>query len=682
MAKYVAQPIGTGFGAQSNLNQNFEEIEDNFQRVLYRDGSSPNQMEANIDMNGFTIYNAGSVSADSMTINGQLVVANQTFVTELPDPTGQGGKFIKSDGAAASWQPVLDTDLTLKGAVPIPVETVTAMQGLTGLVDKAIIFLSNFHDDTSGGGGFFYWDESLPSTSHDGGLVIAKNAVFPSDWTNVAQRATWLDGSSLTGSGCFVRLYQGPILITFYGVKGGTTINELNVVQKAIQTKKSVHFDVDSIYFGAVSGSLFFLDSTYEYLKYSGAPCRFIMDGDNTAAVNLFRLAGGHDIDIVDIVGEDTVNKAPTMTAQVGVDYVNVPDLGGAGTYRLNLIRPKMFGGRSLFTCVGVTNNTTANDVTIQDGHAEDTYYGVNCAESGYGLRAKYRCIRVKRAYFPYDVSNQVVDVYSENPGDSNAHFLLKCYDPNKGLRDIRLRALVKDDAVAGRGRLVFEHQDEATDLSKFSNIQVDFTDNRTLDSQSVFFRAFENPTTVRAVTNGTMENIIITGQCRGMNFISKPSSMANWDITYDAKSLDVYPAQYPETVEYYAIQNNETPLGVAIRTGVRSWMVAAEGVAGPGLSVDIPFELFNDNTGDHYYNLSCRFSAFQGATNNTSYMVPISVKRVAGVYTIFVGTRYGESYFGAGVIVFTAVVSGSSLRLTAAGLGGNQYGVFSFTVG
>ena len=163
MAKYVAHPVGTGFGAQSNLNQNFEDIEDNFQRVLYRDGSSPNQMEADLDMNDHDIYNVNNIDTLSLSINGQQVVANETFVTPLPDPAGQDGKFIRSNGVSASWQYVADTDITLTGALIIPVATVAAMKALTGLSDGARISTTEYFSGTGVGGGDYIYDSSIGS---------------------------------------------------------------------------------------------------------------------------------------------------------------------------------------------------------------------------------------------------------------------------------------------------------------------------------------------------------------------------------------------------------------------------------------------------------------------------------------------------------------------------------------
>lgn len=70
--------------AKQALNENFQRIEDAFENTLSRDGSTPNQMEADLDMNSNDILNAGSVDASSYLINGvpfeqTVAYANKSF---------------------------------------------------------------------------------------------------------------------------------------------------------------------------------------------------------------------------------------------------------------------------------------------------------------------------------------------------------------------------------------------------------------------------------------------------------------------------------------------------------------------------------------------------------------------------------------------------------------------------
>jgi hypothetical protein len=49
------------------MNANFEALRDGFDNTLSLDGSTPNAMGANLDMNGNNILNAGTVAASSIS---------------------------------------------------------------------------------------------------------------------------------------------------------------------------------------------------------------------------------------------------------------------------------------------------------------------------------------------------------------------------------------------------------------------------------------------------------------------------------------------------------------------------------------------------------------------------------------------------------------------------------------
>lgn len=65
--------IGSGYGATSALNANFDAIEAAIENTLSRDGTTPNEMEANLDMNDNNILNVGALDVASLTINGTPV---------------------------------------------------------------------------------------------------------------------------------------------------------------------------------------------------------------------------------------------------------------------------------------------------------------------------------------------------------------------------------------------------------------------------------------------------------------------------------------------------------------------------------------------------------------------------------------------------------------------------------
>ncbi len=64
MTKLVLTPITSGYGTAEALNANFDAIETAIENTLSRDGSTPNQMEADLDLNGHAIINSGGSSDD------------------------------------------------------------------------------------------------------------------------------------------------------------------------------------------------------------------------------------------------------------------------------------------------------------------------------------------------------------------------------------------------------------------------------------------------------------------------------------------------------------------------------------------------------------------------------------------------------------------------------------------
>lgn len=66
--------IGSGYGATSALNANFDAIEGAIENTLSRDGTTPNEMNANIDMNDNDLLNVGTVDTNNLVLNGVKVV--------------------------------------------------------------------------------------------------------------------------------------------------------------------------------------------------------------------------------------------------------------------------------------------------------------------------------------------------------------------------------------------------------------------------------------------------------------------------------------------------------------------------------------------------------------------------------------------------------------------------------
>lgn len=62
--------VSAGYNSNATLNNNFEAINNQFDNTLSLDGSTPNAMQADFDMNGNDILNAGAVY-----VGGQDVIS-------------------------------------------------------------------------------------------------------------------------------------------------------------------------------------------------------------------------------------------------------------------------------------------------------------------------------------------------------------------------------------------------------------------------------------------------------------------------------------------------------------------------------------------------------------------------------------------------------------------------------
>jgi hypothetical protein len=72
--KPTISTISSGYASNTQLNNNFSALRTGFDNTLSLDGSTPNAMNADFDMNGNNILNASQVNVNSLLINGVAVV--------------------------------------------------------------------------------------------------------------------------------------------------------------------------------------------------------------------------------------------------------------------------------------------------------------------------------------------------------------------------------------------------------------------------------------------------------------------------------------------------------------------------------------------------------------------------------------------------------------------------------
>jgi hypothetical protein len=125
MAKLSLNNIASGFASTATLNANFDAIETALENTLSRNGTTPNQMNADLDMNSNGIINLASLDVSSLMINGVPVTTPELNVSEVPAQTGHSGKFLQTNGTIVSWQIPNSTEVTYDAAL-----TGTTIRGL------------------------------------------------------------------------------------------------------------------------------------------------------------------------------------------------------------------------------------------------------------------------------------------------------------------------------------------------------------------------------------------------------------------------------------------------------------------------------------------------------------------------------------------------------------------------
>jgi hypothetical protein len=85
--------LTSGYASNTQLNNNFSELRDAFDNTLSLDGSTPNAMQADFDMNGYNILNA-----DGIYVNGTNLLSlidNVTVSTSAPSGGEDGDLWFK-----------------------------------------------------------------------------------------------------------------------------------------------------------------------------------------------------------------------------------------------------------------------------------------------------------------------------------------------------------------------------------------------------------------------------------------------------------------------------------------------------------------------------------------------------------------------------------------------------------
>lgn len=186
MAKLTLQDITSGYNSITKLNSNNTAIETAMEKTLSRDGTSPNEMEAPLDMGGFQIKNlaapinnndavrlidvANIISDSPITISP--TVAWATGITGIPATVSNIGNLVDpnadrlifwDDSAGAIVYLTLGTGLSITGTTISSTAVSAPWAGLTG-VPTFVTSLGLLTDPNADR--IVFWDDSASNLAH------------------------------------------------------------------------------------------------------------------------------------------------------------------------------------------------------------------------------------------------------------------------------------------------------------------------------------------------------------------------------------------------------------------------------------------------------------------------------------------------------------------------------------
>lgn len=118
-------PVSAG-QASININQNFNRIAEQFDNTLSRDGSGPNFLSADLDMNSNDLLNIGRVDAEDFSIDGQDIVeyvddlvgsSFEPYLTEINQAVEDAQNAASTAAEDAAAQAVAEVTIQMEGFV-------------------------------------------------------------------------------------------------------------------------------------------------------------------------------------------------------------------------------------------------------------------------------------------------------------------------------------------------------------------------------------------------------------------------------------------------------------------------------------------------------------------------------------------------------------------------------------
>ncbi len=207
--------VSSGFTSQATLNANLTALRDAFENTLSRDGSTPNSMEADLDMNSNDVLNAGRVETDRLLLNGVPVsttlneltsIERSTFaeLSSVPSSEVAVGDYVGIKELGADYQRAEDDASDVVGALDF-----SGSGGLKYYINRGkydlraedfgVKFTGSSSDATANATAIQSILDWLHSEGQGGCITLGSDGHMTTDLPMVAR-----DGVSIDGRGCLI----------------------------------------------------------------------------------------------------------------------------------------------------------------------------------------------------------------------------------------------------------------------------------------------------------------------------------------------------------------------------------------------------------------------------------------------------------------------------------------------
>ena len=405
--------------------------------------------------------------------------------------------------------------------------------------------------------------------------------VLPKDATELLYTALGTGGVAVPVASV---LFNDAVCPDQYGAIGDDVADDLAAFVKAFAVSKRLRLSRGKTYWlgNITSAAAIFNFTGNDWgIDFNGAKIRVTTVG--TYQTPLFQLDNLDGFTLINPVISDSGYVIGTPANNKGITAMNFNPVTGP-------VRNIRIVGAKFSSMVAPFGNTSAVNPVENiwfDGACRDTYYGINLANNGHNLWARYSTYNCIRSYFCYGVRNHEIDCVSDthNSG-SNGDFLIKVKEAAFPTENIRARFVSVNSQATADPQLVFESQNDVGDAA-IKGVTVHYEDTQSpLITKSIDFRHFNNASVLQATDPNTKSQIVITGHATGTVAHSSTPVTAQ-DQNYDAcLGVSIQPA-------FCAIKSS-----------------SSLNVTGDGTIVDVVFDSQQVDLASNYDNTTGVFTA------------------------------------------------------------------------